>query len=125
MKPFELALRLRSYYGEQGLTVYDRRDRWVEEHKRCKSEEHDLRMEGSIEVKICIPTGAVLISSDDGYGSSRCGRCRTHISAEQLLAFIENDHLCAYCMQETDSEYAQTLVEMERWHGQQRKKNAG
>lgn len=55
------AQALRVHYGQMGRTVYDRLDRWREEHWRCAPKDHEPLVERGIYVIYCRPTNAVAV----------------------------------------------------------------
>lgn len=55
------AATLRAHYGRQGKTVYDRLDRWREEHAKCVPGSHESSIEGCMYVIHCKDRGAVAV----------------------------------------------------------------
>jgi hypothetical protein len=55
------AMKLRAQYARQGMTVYDRLDRWQDEHRGCGDGDHDPAVEQAIYVIHCRPTGSVAV----------------------------------------------------------------
>lgn len=112
MRPEELRDRLRQYYGANGWTVYDRRDRWMEEHNAPLYCEHEDKLEGGVVVTVCAGTGAVLVTGDPCL-QSRC-RCGVFVIPEDVADFLANDMLCFNCKSTTDVDYAETIRKAER-----------
>lgn len=52
---------LRAQYGRAGFTVYDRLDRWRDEHRLCKPYAHESGVERMIYVIHCRDRGAVAV----------------------------------------------------------------
>lgn len=62
LHPIEVrASTLRAYYGRQGKIVYDRLDRWNEEHGRCAPGSHESGAEGCMYVVHCRERDAVAV----------------------------------------------------------------
>lgn len=68
------AASLRAYYGRQGLTVYDRLDRWRQEHGQCDPDTHSGGVEHCMYVIKCWGMGAVAVCESWQFGG--------HIDAE-------------------------------------------
>ena len=62
------AASLRAYYGRQGKTVYDRLDRWREEHSACGSGSHEAGVEGCMYVIHCKDRDAVAVCESWQFG---------------------------------------------------------
>lgn len=62
------AAALRAHYGRQGKIVYDRLDRWREEHGGCRSGSHESGVEGCMYVIHCTERGAVAVCESWQFG---------------------------------------------------------
>lgn len=113
MTPSELASTIRSRFGSEGYIVYDRRDRWRDEHAACLSK-HTRRMDGSVAVDICPDTTSVLIVANEPLGVSKCGRCLSSITTEELERYLAAGYLCGKCEGETDDDFFERVKAAEK-----------